>query len=81
VVSGPGFSSVTVKRPKTSLTKVKSRKGSYVCLTPKAGAILMAAGVQNSRLYPSGVAFEATFYKFDPHAIWPKARGDRPRGK
>ena len=24
---------------------------------------------------------KATFFKFDPHAIWPKARGDRPRGK
>jgi len=69
-----GASSSARRPPKPARRQELGQQAAKVAsLDPGQEAPFEVAIVENHR--------KATSYKFDPHAIWPKARGDRPRGK
>lgn len=70
----PGASAPT-RRPRKSASKQElgQQTARIATLDPGQEAPFEVAIAEKHR--------KATFYKFDPHAIWPKPKGDRPRGK
>ena len=70
----PGTSTVARRPPKPARRQELGQQAAKVAsLDPGQEARFELDIAENHR--------KATSYKFDPHAIWPKARSDRPRGK